>query len=467
VGILEEPSVCLQINIQWIPFLTGVVERLADPDIWEGDDTEKNRAFDEIMYLLDAMQLEGTCNMISDIRFIDCAMEMLVAGDWIPVPGFDPECFAGTPGTPGIDGTNGTDGADGTIILPFSLSGSAEGNNLLWDLTSGLIGQGIITDFGVELGEYPPPVLPCELDNCQLANVICQWIATQYFPNILTQMGYFGEESVGDRFQKTLNVIDVHLLDYPMFSDVCQFIFDVYAGLDVPEALEASIVSGTNYIVNTLPQYMVCFLSDCGYMSIGDFASFIETMPITDSVSEFITIPLFTAFGEMAFAAIASMAKASRLQDSFMVECEPCIDELCTTYPFLTGAYNTDWNFTDGTWIEDFGYSAPFGDDAIRLNMSLSPDLEMTYIRIAGTNPSEVAPVDLIVNVTSGEIINTTFSPTTSPWFFSIAFDPDEVTGIIDIEILTDGENTAFLTDIEIHYRAAGSAPFGGETCTI
>lgn len=405
--------------------------------------------------------------IVPEFRFTEeCMLEysITIPSSWMPVPGwgeFALLCFQGADGTPGTDGTDGVD----FVPTPFSLIGSAEGNVLLYDLIGGLISAELVTDFGVVLGEHVPPVLPCELDNCQIANVTLQWIATVYYPQIMYQMGQFVGGTLEARYQNVLNAMDIKLLNYDTFLQFCTDIFDVFSVIDDEGAsLDAFVTYGSNYIVNDLPNVLVCRLSDCGYMSIDDWAIFIADLP-DDEFFKTIVNDMLSSFGELAFAAITTMAKNSRLVDSFMIPCDPCDDSLCVIYDFTTTAYDTDWNITDGTWIDGFGYSPPSGDDAIRVNMGFTPDLEMTYIRVAGTNPSEVDAVIQHVDVNSGRVIDSSSSPTTTPWFSSVNFDPDEVTNLIEVEIICDGENPAFLTTVEIHYRVTGGAPTGGNSC--
>lgn len=406
----------------------------------------------------------------------ECVLEYYDGVEWVAVSGwteFAPACFIGPPGAdgaPGADGTNGTNGTNGTdgidfVPTPFSLIGSAEGNVLLWDLLGGLVGSGLVTDFGIVLGEHVPPDLPCDLDNCQIANVTLQWISGNYFPNAMIYMGEFSAESFDSRLQKLLNVIDIHMVDYPAFVAFAQEIFDIFSVIDDGQAsVNAYITYGTNYIVNSLPNVLVCHLSDCGYMTIATWAAFLADLP-TDEHFKTLVNQMIGAFGELAFAAITSMAKNSRLVDSFMIPCDPCATDICVVYDFTTAPFNSDWNIIDGTWIDGFGYSPPSGNDAIRLNMSPSPDIEMTYIKISGTNPSGVDDVIIHVDANSGRILDATISSSITPFNQPNTYDPPEVTNLIEIELITDGDNPCFLTEIEIHYTPTGGAPFGGNSC--
>lgn len=171
---------------------------------------------------------------------------------------------------------------------------------------------------------------------------------------------------------------------------------------------------------------------------------------------------------QLLFDLVAALATVGLLNIVSVTLGENCCDEmaLCKIYDFTVDPYNSDWNIIDGTWLDGFGYFPPSGDDAIRLNLIISPDAEITYIRIAGTNPSEAEAVGVQVTFDSGLVIDTTHSPTPT-WFDAVDFDPDELTGNIAIEIFTDGENPCFLTEIEIHYRAAGGSPSGGVECDV
>ena len=109
-GIFDAPNVCLVINTAWIPFLTGVLDRLKWPDVWQGDEAAKNAAFDQIEHLLAALQSGEGCAVsgIEDIRMnADCtAVEVYIDGAWVeklPAVKLYPPAYLSNIGT---DGTN-------------------------------------------------------------------------------------------------------------------------------------------------------------------------------------------------------------------------------------------------------------------------------------------------------------------------------------------------------------------------
>lgn len=52
VGIFDEPTRCLKINLQWWSHISGMIDVLSASDMWAGDDEEKTRAIREIAALL-------------------------------------------------------------------------------------------------------------------------------------------------------------------------------------------------------------------------------------------------------------------------------------------------------------------------------------------------------------------------------------------------------------------------------
>lgn len=53
VGIFDEPTVCTNINVEWLGHIIGVLEALLQPDAWLGDDSEHRRIEDNIHTLLE------------------------------------------------------------------------------------------------------------------------------------------------------------------------------------------------------------------------------------------------------------------------------------------------------------------------------------------------------------------------------------------------------------------------------
>jgi hypothetical protein len=52
IGIFEEPTRCLKINLQWWSHISGMIDVLSTTDMWQGDEEEKARAIREIAALL-------------------------------------------------------------------------------------------------------------------------------------------------------------------------------------------------------------------------------------------------------------------------------------------------------------------------------------------------------------------------------------------------------------------------------
>ena len=74
-GISDEPAVCLRVNARWWSHILGVLEVLAAPDAWAGDEAAAFSARQQIEGLLKG----ATCQML-DIRINDCKLEKTLDG---------------------------------------------------------------------------------------------------------------------------------------------------------------------------------------------------------------------------------------------------------------------------------------------------------------------------------------------------------------------------------------------------
>lgn len=88
VGVFDAPTVCIPINVQWIPFISGVIERLAWGEIWSGDDDDKTFAIQEIYSLVEAM-LQGRCMIIRQNPDNSCQLQYSIDGGETWILGFD------------------------------------------------------------------------------------------------------------------------------------------------------------------------------------------------------------------------------------------------------------------------------------------------------------------------------------------------------------------------------------------
>lgn len=58
-NILDSPTRCIEVNVAWAGFLSGMIERLAFYDVWDGDETTKETAINKIEEIL--LQLGTDC----------------------------------------------------------------------------------------------------------------------------------------------------------------------------------------------------------------------------------------------------------------------------------------------------------------------------------------------------------------------------------------------------------------------
>lgn len=119
IGIFEEPTRCLRINKAWWSHVSGMIDVLSSPELWQGDSEEKTRAITEIAALLAYDDCEGSMATKEDIRdgFYE-AMNRLAAQI---VSGRFTDIFVDEDGVVSdpSDSTGGEDsGADSPLPLP-------------------------------------------------------------------------------------------------------------------------------------------------------------------------------------------------------------------------------------------------------------------------------------------------------------------------------------------------------------
>lgn len=62
VGIFDEPYVCTRINQEWLSHILGVLTVLTEEDAWDGSESEKYRAQQEIEKLLNSLKDNSHCD---------------------------------------------------------------------------------------------------------------------------------------------------------------------------------------------------------------------------------------------------------------------------------------------------------------------------------------------------------------------------------------------------------------------
>lgn len=61
VAIDDPDAICVIVNVKWVSHLIGVIDVLADEDMWTGDDTERHRASTEIQRLIQHLMTGEAC----------------------------------------------------------------------------------------------------------------------------------------------------------------------------------------------------------------------------------------------------------------------------------------------------------------------------------------------------------------------------------------------------------------------
>ncbi len=116
---LSGEFVCIVLDQVWIPYLMGVVERLAWEDAWQGTDEEKRQAVGMVEDLFVALD-GGNCGeselSIVGIRVNNCLLEVAFSTDpeaWVVVGNLSACAIPGPQGPPGEQGPQGEQGPPG------------------------------------------------------------------------------------------------------------------------------------------------------------------------------------------------------------------------------------------------------------------------------------------------------------------------------------------------------------------
>lgn len=116
VDILAAPYACLIVNQQWASHLLGVLEVLASPESWLGDEAAQFTASQEIEQLMSALAAvcEGSTMTIQDIRINGCNLEATYDGEsWVAIGSLSECAIEGPPGPQGEIGPPGPQGETG------------------------------------------------------------------------------------------------------------------------------------------------------------------------------------------------------------------------------------------------------------------------------------------------------------------------------------------------------------------
>ena len=122
VSISDEPTACFLVNETWLLYLTGLLERFRERDMWTGTETQIDTTLLEVENLLALFNSAGNCpgsEPLPQFRFTaECGLEY--SNDdgttWLAVSGWDTnalDCFQGEKGDPGDPGDPGPMGLQG------------------------------------------------------------------------------------------------------------------------------------------------------------------------------------------------------------------------------------------------------------------------------------------------------------------------------------------------------------------
>ncbi|GEM_PF-2026746 len=134
VGIFDEPTRPVCVNVEWIPHIDGLLERLVWEDAWLGDDVTIDFAIAQVRKLMIALALGNSCGSMTQQLQVrqngtsSCILESSIDGGqtWIQfadlstcvgLPGpqgeqgpIGPQGIQGEQGPAGVDGQDGTNG---------------------------------------------------------------------------------------------------------------------------------------------------------------------------------------------------------------------------------------------------------------------------------------------------------------------------------------------------------------------
>lgn len=109
----DAPTICVQFNAAWLPFVMGAIFQLTQPSAWDPTSTGYADVLAQAQSLMGIFSAAEVCTDMLQFQFTDtCGLQYSVDGGatWIDVPGWDTfasTCFKGDTGATGATGATG------------------------------------------------------------------------------------------------------------------------------------------------------------------------------------------------------------------------------------------------------------------------------------------------------------------------------------------------------------------------
>jgi len=191
----EEPTRCIRVNAEWCSYILGALECLDQPDTWIGTPEQVFDARQQVKEIMLAVMGAYECEEcevgVTGIRFDGCVMQQQIDGEWVDIPGYDPECFRGEKGDTGDTGATGAPGTPGT---PGATGAKGDTGDTGEKGDTGDVGaQGIPGENGIceDCGDAEGSEVDSEQRACSIASYVVDW-ADDIFGDLLTQIDIGG-----------------------------------------------------------------------------------------------------------------------------------------------------------------------------------------------------------------------------------------------------------------------------------
>lgn len=254
----------------------------------------------------------------------------------------------------------------------------------------------------INLGDIPSPEPSiCDLTACQLAEVTARWFASEIFGVAAYWAGRYDEFMFqSERFDKIIANVDLHFANQETLGDWVNEIYLAYGAFDSSDSdLDDFLAEASEYINTTVAAQLACFMSDCGYLTVADYAVFVDQLNDTAGVNHWVK-DLFRCIDHLGLATMTALSRNSAYAENLTLDCE-ALD--CDNW-YVTMNFNIDdWADSTNLVTGSYGAGGYFSEDGAVLRLEIPFRITFARFRVCGSEegltPLEIRVQNLTTSV--------------------------------------------------------------------